>query len=434
MKTPKLRSTGRRDFLKKAGAFASLLIVPRHVLGGPGYVAPSDRIGLGFIGCGRQTRGLQKRFANLAETQIVAAADVYAAKLEQFVNVNNAYYAERNGQLSWNGTRAFEDYRELLAQKDVDAVVIATPDHWHAAQSVHAAEAGKDIYCEKPLSLTVKEGRAMVDATRKHGRVLQTGSMQRSWKEFRQAVQLVRSGAIGDITKVVVSVGGPPKDWDLQGEPVPQGLNWDLWLGPNTIERPYHNFLAPAIDANFWGKWRDYKEFGGGYMTDWGAHMFDIGQWGLGMDHSGPVKVIPPGQGRKEGLIFEYANGLQMIHQPDQGKNYCHFFGTEGEVYVQRGTIRTTPESLAQQSFEPGAHDVYFSEDHYQDFIQAIKTRQRPICDVEIGHRTASVCNIGNIGYALQRPLEWDPEKERFKGDGEANRMLKRKMRKPWKV
>src|SRR5690606_10809302 len=254
--------------------------------------------------------------------------------------------------------------------------------------------------------LTVREGRAMVDATRKHQRVFQTGSMQRSWKEFTQAVQLVRSGAIGEIKKVVVSVGGPPKDWDLQAEPTPEGLNWALWMGPNVIDRPYNNFLAPNLQSDFWAKWRDYKEFGGGYMTDWGAHMFDIGQWGLDMDNSGPVKVIPPGEGKESGLIYEYANGVEIIHQTEPGRKYCHFFGTEGEVYVQRGLLRTTPQALHDKIFLEDEYKIYVSEDHYHDFLTAMRTRKRPICDVETGHRTATVCNIGNIAYALQRPLE----------------------------
>lgn len=424
----------RRHFLKNVAIASSLLIVPRRVLGGPGYVAPSDKIVLGFIGCGKQSAGLQKRFANLTETQIVAASDAYAGKLERFVNANNQIYAELTGQARYSATESFVDYRELLAKKDIDAVVIASPDHWHASMSVHAAEAGKDIYCEKPLSLTVREGRAMVDATRKHKRVFQTGSMQRSSREFTQAVQLVRSGAIGEIKKIVVSVGGPPKEWDLQAEAVPEGLNWELWMGPNIVERPYNNILAPALDATFWAKWRDYKEFGGGYMTDWGAHMFDIGQWGLGMDHSGPVKVIPPGVGQVSGLIYEYENGVQMIHQPDAGKNYCHFFGSEGEVFVQRGLLRTTPETLKDKVFDKSEYKIYVSENHYQDFVDAIKTRKPPICDVEVGHRTATVCNIGNIAYQLGRTLEWNPEKEKFKKDGEANKLLKRKMKKEWRV
>lgn len=427
------KNISRRNFLKNAAIVSSFFIVPRHVLGGAGHIAPSDKITLGFIGCGKQSGGLRSRFFNLKEAQIVAACDVYAGKLERFITANNALYAEATGQSGYKATAAFEDYRELLARKDIDAVVVASPDHWHAAMAVHAAEAGKDIYCEKPLSLTVREGRAMVDATRKHGRVFQTGSMQRSSREFTQAVQLVRSGAIGDIKKVVVSVGGPPKDWDLQAEPTPEGLNWELWMGPNVIDRPYNNFLAPNLESTFWAKWRDYKEFGGGFMTDWGAHMFDIGQWGLGMDHSGPVKIIPPGQGKEAGLIYEYENGVQMIHEP-VGKNYCHFFGSEGDVYVQRGELRTTPETLKDKVFDKSDYKIYVSDNHYQDFLNSMKTRKPPICDVEIGHRTATVCNIGNIAYALQRPLEWDPEKEKFKKDGEANKMLKRKMKRDFRV
>jgi predicted dehydrogenase len=424
----------RRNFLKNAAMASSIFIVPRRVLGGRGFVAPSDKITIGFIGCGRQGGGLQRRFSNLADAQVVAACDPYAAKLNKFVNANNHTYAELTGQSQYNATSAIVDYRELLGKKDIDAVVIATPDHWHAAIAVDAAEAGKDIYCEKPLSLTVKEGRAMVDATRKNGRVFQTGSMQRSSKEFTQAVQLVRSGAIGQVKKVVVSVGGPPKPWDLQAEPLPEGLNWEMWLGPNVIERPYNNNVAPNLDATFWAKWRDYNEFGGGYMTDWGAHMFDIGQWGLGMDHSGPIKVISPGPDKTSGLIYEYANGVQMIHQPEGGKNYCHFFGTDGEVFVQRGELRTTPENLKDKVFDKADYKIYVSDNHYQDFLNSMKTRMPPICDVEVGHRTATVCNIGNIAYALGRTLEWDPEREKFKKDGEANKRLKRKMKREFKV
>ncbi|MEX2231103.1 MAG: Gfo/Idh/MocA family oxidoreductase [Cyclobacteriaceae bacterium] len=428
------KNISRRNFIKSAAIVSSFFIVPRRVLGGAGYLAPSDKIVLGFIGCGKQSAGLQRRFFNLPEAQIVAASDVYALKLDKFITINNQLYAEKTGQSSYSGTAAYADYREILAKKDIDAVVIASPDHWHGAMSVHAAKARKDIYCEKPLSLTVKEGRAMVKATRKNGRVFQTGSMQRSSKEFTQAVQLVRSGAIGDIKKIYVSVGGPPKEWDLQAEPTPQGLNWDLWMGPNVIDRPYNNNLAPNMDATFWAKWRDYKEFGGGYMTDWGAHMFDIGQWGLGMDHSGPVRIIPPGEGKQSGLIYQYENGVEMIHQPEAGKNYCHFIGAEGEVYVQRGEIRTTPETLKDKVFDKADYKIQACDNHFQDFFNAIRSRKPPICDVETGHRTASVCNIGNIAYALQRPLEWDPEKEKFKNDKEANKLLKRKMKKEFKV
>ena len=235
-------------------------------------------------------------------------------------------------------------------------------------------------------------------------------------------------------------MGGPPKPFDLPKENIPADLNWDLWLGPLKADIHFHSDLNPPISLDppenekVWGAWRWYKETGGGLTTDWGAHMFDIGQWGLGMDHSGPVKVIPPGRGIETGLIYEYENGVQMIHQPEGGKNYCHFFGTEGEVYVQRGEIRTTPATLKDKTFEQSEYKVYVSENHYQDFLTAIKTRKPPICDVEVGHRTATVCTIGNIAYALQRPLEWNPEKEKFRKDGEANKMLKRKMKKDFRV
>lgn len=421
----------RRDFLKASAVISSFMIVPRHVLG-RGYQAPSDMIPLGFIGCGRQSGGLRNRFLDTQETRIVAASDVYAVKLDSFVNATNKWYTEKLGQGTYKAATGIGDFRELLSRKDIDAVVIAAPDHWHAAMAVRAAEAGKDIYCEKPLALTVREGRAMVDATRKHNRVFQTGSMQRSAPEFTKAVQLVRSGAIGTVKKVYVNVGGPPKAWDLQAETKPDGLNWDLWMGPNETERPYNNALAPAMDATFWPKWRDYTEFGGGGMTDWGAHMFDIAQWGLNMDASGPTELVyaEPGQG----LVYKYANGVEVVHRPIQGKQHCHFVGTDGEVFVARGELKTTPENLKDKTFDTADAGVYVSTNHYKDFLNAIRTRKPPICDVEIGHRTASVCNIGNIAYGLGRSLKWDPAAEKFEGDKTANKLLGRSMRKEWKV
>ncbi|MCF2492156.1 Gfo/Idh/MocA family protein [Dyadobacter chenhuakuii] len=426
-----INSLNRRDFLKAGAVLSSFMIVPRHVLG-KGYLAPSDKIALGFIGCGRQSGGLRNRFLDTMETQIVAASDVYAVKREAFVTNVNKWYAEKAAQSNYKSAIGIEDFRELLARKDIDAVVIAAPDHWHASMAVRAAEAGKDIYCEKPLSLTVREGRAMVDATRKHNRVFQTGSMQRSAKEFTQAVQLVQSGAIGKVKQVFVNVGGPPKAWDLKEETKPDGLNWDLWMGPNAMNRPYNNELAPVMTATFWPKWRDYIEFGGGGMTDWGAHMFDIAQWGLGMDNSGPVELVYSEP--TKGLVYKYANGAEVIHRPMEGKQHCHFVGTDGEVFVARGELRTTPETLKEKTFTSENSKVYVSDNHYKDFLNAIRTRKPPICDVEVGHRTASVCNIGNIAYRLQRSLTWNPKKEEFKKDKEANQLLGRDMKAEWKV
>ncbi|MFN4145601.1 MAG: Gfo/Idh/MocA family protein [Runella sp.] len=423
----------RRDFLNQAViTAASFFIVPRHVLG-KGYTAPSDMLNFGFIGCGKQSGGLRTRFLQTGKVQFVGVSDVDATKRNLMRDAVQKFYAEKSGQQTYKACETYEDFRELLSRKDIDAVIIASPDHWHAAMSIKACEAGKDVYCEKPLALTVAEGRAMVKAARKHKRVLQTGSMQRSAKEFRQAVNLVRNGYIGQIKQIKVNVGGPPKTWDLATENTPEGLNWDYWLGPNTIARPYNHVLAPNLQASFWPKWRDYAEFGGGGMTDWGAHMFDIAQWGLDMDDSGPVEIIPPTDNSGKGLIYKYKNGVEMIHNPVEGKPHCHFIGTEGEIWVARGELRT-PDALRDKVIGPNEKQVYASDNHYEDFLTCMQTRQKPICDVEIGHRTASVCNIGNIAYQLKRPLQWNPSKERFKDDTEANALLTRPMRDEWRV
>lgn len=422
----------RRAFLKQAVGLSAFYIVPRHVLG-RGFLAPSDQITLGFIGLGKQAGGLRGQFLK-NEGRVIAACDVDASKVVSFSDAVNAHYAAQTGGGTYNGCQRYDDYRNLLNNRDIDAVVIATPDHWHSVIAINAAKAGKDIYCEKPLSLTVEEGRAMVKATRKHKRVFQTGNMQRSWKEFRQAVELVRNGYIGDVKTINVNVGGPPKPWDLVAQPLPAGVNWDAWLGPNTIERPYNNVLLPTPKDQFWGQWRSYDEFGGGGMTDWGAHMFDIAQWGLDMDESGPIELVPPTDGSGKGLVYRYANGVVMNHQPVEGKQFCHFVGTEGEVKVARGELTTTPETLKDKIIGETDKHVYFSDNHYKDFLDAIRSRKNPISDVEVGHRTATVCTIGNIAYKLKRPLRWSPDKEKFEGDAEANRLLSRPMRKAWKA
>lgn len=432
----------RRAFLKQAATLSAFYIVPRHVLG-RGFLAPSDQLTLGFIGVGKQSGGLRGQFLK-NEARVIAACDVDSTKVVAFSEAVNAHYAEKAAKGSYNGCQRYDDYRALLNNKSIDAVVIATPDHWHSVIAVQAAKAGKDIYCEKPLSLTIDEGRAMVKATRKHRRVFQTGSMQRSWAEFRQAVELVRGGFIGDVKTINVNVGGPPRPWDLEAQPLPAGVNWDAWLGPNTVSRPYNSVLLPTPKDTFWGQWRGIDEFGGGGMTDWGAHMFDIAQWALNMDNSGPVELTPPtraeaSDGSGKGLVYRYANGVVMNHQPVDGKQYCHFIGTEGEVKVARGELTTTPATLKDKVIGDGersgaSHPVYFSDNHYKDFLDAIRSRKNPICDVEVGHRTATVCTIGNIAYRLKRPLRWNPSAEKFEKDAEANQLLNRPMRKEWAV
>jgi predicted dehydrogenase len=424
-------SMNRRSFIEKASVMSAFMIVPRFVLGGKGYTAPSDLISLGFIGTGKQGSGLKGSFQDTKETKIVAAADVYGAKLQRFAAEVNQYNAAQAGQAAYSGFKTYADFRDVLARPDIDAVVIAVPDHWHSVIAILAARAGKDIYCEKPLSLTIKEGRAMVHETRKHKRIFQTGSMQRSWPEFRQAVELVRNGYIGDIQTVKVNVGPPPVPYNLAAEPMPDTLNWDFWLGPNTAKN-YHHFLAPGLTDDFWAKWRDYREFGGGGMTDWGAHMYDIAQWGLDMDGSGPISVTPPDKDHPF-LTYQYANGITMTHEP-AGNQGVTFVGSKGNVHVMRGSLETTPPELKDKVIGRDEKHVYFSADHYKDFLQGIRNRTKPIADVEIGHRTATVCNIGNIAYQLNRPLQWNPHKEEFKNDEEANKLTGREMRKEWVV
>jgi len=431
--TEESKGLSRRKFIANAAALSAFFIVPRFVLGGKGYTAPSDMITLGYIGAGRQAINLQKSFLKTDEAKIIAACDVYKDKVESFVKQVNAFYAEKAGETTYEGCRSYANFMDLLDQKDIDAVVIATPDHWHAAMVVRAAKAGKDIYSEKPLSLTVKEGRAMVDAVNKHGRVFQTGSMQRSMPEFRQAVELIRNGYLGNLKSVKVSIGGPPVPYDLPEEPLPAGLDWNFWLGPNEYVA-YNHQLNPVLGDPLWGRWRDFKGLGGGDMTDWGAHMFDIVQWALDMDRSGPVEIIPPNGKDVTALTYKYDNGITVTKEDFGKKHAIQFTGSDGQIEIQRGKLVTTPASLKDKVIGENEKRVYNSPNHYKDFLNAIRKRSQPVSDIETGHRSATVCNIGNIAYELNRPLRWNPKKEKFKNDEQANALLSRPMKKEWAV
>ena len=420
----------RRKFIENSAvAAAAITIIPRHVLGGNGFVAANDHINVGYIGVGKQVYTLLRGIGKCKETIAVAACDVDQKKLEKFKNA-----AEGNNKaksLTVN-IDTYKYYRELLERKDIDAVVIATPDHWHAQIAVDAAKAGKDIYCEKPMALTIAEGRAMVNATRKYDRVFQTGNMQRSWRDFRHAVELVRNGYIGQITEINVNVGEPVKQCSLPVMDAPAELDWNEWVGPS-MYRGWHPDLAPVFGDEKWAWWRGYRDFGGGLITDWGAHMFDISQWGLDMDQSGPVKFLPPSEPAKIGLSMKYENGVVVTHKNWGERNAVQFIGTEGRIEVSREFLRTFPNNdLAKAELKPSDKRVYVSNNHYQDWVDAMKKRTRPISDVETGHRTASVCNLVNIAYELQRPLQWNPEKEEFINDDFANLMRTRAYRGKW--
>lgn len=421
----------RRTFFKSVAIGGTVpFILPSHVWSAE--VKPSERITMGFIGMGTQGRYLLGGFMNDPQVQVLAVCDVDTTRREFSKKTVEEFYSKKTEQ-SYKGCDAYNDFRELLKRKDIDAVCIATPDHWHEIPSVLACKEGKDVYCEKPLSLTIAEARNMVKAVRKYNRVFQTGSMQRSSREFLKACEIVRNGRIGEIKEVYVSVGGPSKWCDLPEEPMEPGLDWDMWLGQAPM-RPYNSILSPRGVHKHFPAWRNYREYSGGGMTDWGAHHFDIAQWGLGMDDSGPTEIYPPDGKEFKRLTYKYANGVVMYHGGLQGYNYgVVFVGTKGKVCVDRGRFMTEPEEIgAEYKIGSDRIKLYQSNNHLKDFLNCVRSRQRPICDVEIGCRSVTVCHLGNLAYWYKRPLKWDPVKERFIGDDEANTWLSRTKRSPW--
>ncbi|GMW00580.1 MAG: hypothetical protein AMXMBFR84_17170 [Candidatus Hydrogenedentota bacterium] len=373
-------------------------------------------------------------FLSNREVQVVALCDVESVRLGiQKQRAIDAYTETFGKDAGYEGIDAYSDFRDLCARQDIDAVVNATPNHWHSLVAIEAMRNGKDVYSEKPLARTINEGKAMRTAARHYGRVFQTGSQQRSSREFRIACELVRNGRIGKLHTIHVNVGGPPVDCYLPEEPVPEGLDWNFWLGPAPY-RPYHSDIAPPHTYEGWPNWRSYRDYAGGMMTDWGAHHFDIAQWGLDRDGSGPCEVHPPDGQDYPYLTYKYDNGVVMYHGGAFGNAGVEFIGDQGKVRVNRGWFETEPAEIAQEVIGPGEIHLYDSPGHHENWLECIKTRRKPICDIEIGHRSATVCHIGNICYWLKRALQWDPVTEQFDGDDDANRLLQRPMRSPWRI
>jgi predicted dehydrogenase len=381
-------------------------------LGAGSRTAPSQRITMGALGMGGRGSGVFRDLTSRPYVQAVAACDVLQSRLER----------PRS-----QGLAVYTDFRELLARPDIDAVTIATPTQWKPLHTIAAAKAGKDVFCEKPMSLTIRDGRAMVTAVRRYGRVFQHGTQQRSSREFRFACEMVRSGRIGRLKSIDVNVGGPPRDCYLPAEPVPKGFDWDMWLGPAPW-RPFHS----AICMRGCGGWEGYRDYSGGGMTGWGSHHFDIAQWGLDADQTGPLEIVPPNGKDVKQLTFHYASGVSVYHTGRMGEWAVVFYGSDGKIAVNRGKLQTWPERLMHEPTGPDEVHLDTSPGHTADFLRSIRTRRRPICDVEIGHRTMSVCHLGNIAYLVKRPLRWDPVQEQFLGDPEANRWPDRPRRQPW--
>ena len=406
----------RRRFVSqalKAGAAGLLAphVVPSGVLAAPGRPGANDRIGVGYIGLGARGNQIIRHLTK--GEQIVALCDVNTRHL--------AHHAKGRSCLTCN------DYRKLLDSKDVDAVIITTPDHWHALQSVHACRAGKDVYCDKPLSLTVHEGRAMVEAARKHDKVFQVGPQQRSIPAATYACEFVRDGKLGTLREVHCINNRTSRDLDTPAAPEPEWLDWEMWLGPSP-RKPFHPDLVPSRKGA--RGWMAYKCWSGGNMTSWGTHCMDIAQWGLGMDQSGPVEVEPLGKGLTCPLQYRYASGVVLkLDQAPQGG--AIFVGEKGKVTCALGMVTWDPPELGKGA-PPSSRPFFTGPVHTRQWLKCVRTRQRPSCDVETGHRTASVAHIGNIARWLGRKLQWDPASEAFVGDDQANAMLSRPMRPPW--
>jgi hypothetical protein len=395
----------RRSFLKVAAATVALpCIIPASALGKDGFTAPSERIVMGGIGIGNQGGGDQGAFLGRNDVQYVAVCDVKQAVREGCKRRIDQHYGG-------TGCTVYRDFREILARPDLDAVHIATPDHWHAIIMIEACKRGKDVYCQKPESLTIREGRAMVQAARRFGRVVSGGS-QRVMEDFRELVRRCWSGEIGEPREVFVNCGGPSKPCNLPGEPVPAGLDWDMWLGPAPWA-PYHRYRISGsynIDGTSWRSWRDYS---GGGMTDWGAHKFGGVMFAINRMEDGPVEVIPPDGKEHKYLTYRYADGLLMYHSPGKGED------------VVGNNQPVAPRAIPKYKGNGGI---------YGDFLHCVRTREKPFRDIERGHRTCTVCHLGNIAYQLNRPLKWDPVKEEFVGDDYANRFLDRARREPWTI
>jgi predicted dehydrogenase len=393
----------------------------------------NDRINLGFIGVGTQGRYHVGGFLNRPEVQVVAVCDVVAERRDSAKTMVEERYAKDKDKGSYKGCKVYGDLHELLDNKEIDAVVIATPDHWHAIPCVLAARAGKDVYCEKPLTLTIAEGRAVVEAVKKNKIVFQTGSQQRSeyGGRFKQVAELIRNGRIGKVKTVRIGVGDPAVPCDLPEQTVPEGTDWETWLGPSP-KRGYNEELCPKGVHKHFPAWRRYREFGGGGLADMGAHHFDIAQWALDMDGSGPVKIEPPADGKaKTGLKYTYANGVEMYHG---GKSGCTFEGSEGTIYVDRDKLEASDDKLLKEPLGKDAVKLYEATDHRKNWLECVRSRKETICPAEVGHRSASACILGNIGYQLGRALTWDPAREKFAEDDEANKLLSRVMRERWKL
>ncbi len=456
MATKREYGVSRRSFLRTSLGAAAVVgfpaIVPARVLG---QMAPSKQINVGAIGVGRISRGhdLPAILRN-DSARVMAVCDLSADRVVEGKKFVNDFYAKKTGK-PYDGVTGYSNFRELLANKDIDAVVISTPDHQHAILAVAAVRAGKDVYLQKPASLTIAEGRYLSDAVQASGRILQIGSQQRSWKQFHRACELVRNGRIGEIKHVEIGLPGDPAGGDPTPMPVPTGFNYDSWLGstpevPYTVDRvmPLKGFDRPG--------WLRMEQFGAGMITGWGAHHVDTAHWGMDTEYTGPVEIWGTAEFPTKGLWDVhgkflthaiYANGVTMDISGDF-PNGIKWYGTKGWLFVTRDEM-TSPTAVAGQTVKieplmasdpkildsvigPDEIHLYTATEQHANWLECIHTRKQPTAPVEIGHRACSTCLLHHIAMKTKRRLHWDPERERFKGDDDANAMLSRPQRSPY--
>ncbi len=436
--------TSRRKFIKAAaGAAVAPLILPHGLRAADN--PELEPLTMGFIGMGKQNGSLLRNFLS-HNARVVAVCDVDTNRRNNAKESVDAHNAENNLDIECVATGKYED---VVGREDIDAVCIATPDHWHAIPTVAALRSGKDVYCEKPLTHNIFEAVTVIDEVEKNGRVLQTGSMQRSSKEFRVACELVRNGVIGKVERVVCKFGDPGVPCNLPEEEMQPGLDWERWLGPAPVG-PYNSMLSPRGIHTHFPRWRNYREYGGGMVTDWGAHQLDIAQWGLGMDGSGPVEVIPPEDpNAKRGCTLKYANGISVTHGDGVG---VEFYGSNGLVQVNRGRFAltigdevkyqslskedpsvTSQYTLAEREYLVDAEiKLYQSPGHVDDFLQAVANRTKPITSEIVGAGSAICCHLMNIGYYHHQNVKWDPVKSEFAGGTGDPKWLTRDYRAPY--
>jgi len=451
----------RRQFIKTAAATTTGIlglptIIPSVVFG---KARPNDKIQIAQIGIGRIARE-----HDLPETikhdlcRVVAVADLDSKRGAEGKKWIQDYYAKKTGKADYVDVKVYADYREMLKDPGIDAVIISTPDHWHSQPAMEAALAGKDIYLQKPTSLTIAEGRLLSDVVHRTGRIFQIGCQQRSlnpWPQFHRACELVRNGRIGDIRHIKIGLPIDPGGSAEPEMPVPANLNYDMWLGSTPLVYYTEKRVHPQKDYSRPG-WLRCEQFGAGMITGWGSHHLDIAHWGMGTEFTGPVEVEAQAEFPKSGLwdvhgkykiLAKYANGVTMEVRDDL-PNGVRFEGTEGWIFVTRGSPVTSSDPGSQDpkaksldasdskildsQIGPGEVHLYESPEQHLNWLECIRTRREPIGPVEVGHRSCSACLISHIAMKLQRKLSWDPRKERFINDEEANKMLSRPQRRPY--